>query len=222
MPNTVPAPSSSRMIPMASRVAVKAHAHAQADQNGGEHLVLAGEHLRPAQDDAVDHNQGQEHAQGVVQRGGEGLDKQLHNGDKPRHNGDKGRDAHLVRDDLAQQGNHRVGAHQHKVGWRHPCQWRWRRRWSRPNVAQQPSTSRSTGFSLMIPLVNSWSRPFFFSAISRAPFHGVVLRNGLVTALVTAVEVTVAACHGLDLALARCLVLDDLQAALRGLLQELV
>ena len=35
-------------------------------------------------------------------------------------------------------------------------------------VAQQPSTKRSTGFSLMMPLVNSWSRPFFFfSTVTR-------------------------------------------------------
>ena len=90
------------------------------------------------------------------------------------------------------------------------------------NVAQQPSTSRSTGFSLMMPLVNSWSKPFFFCAISRAPFHGVVLRNGLVDGVGHRGGGDGGACHGLDLALARRLVLDDLQAALRGLLQELV
>ena len=36
-------------------------------------------------------------------------------------------------------------------------------------VAQQPSTSRSTGFSFTMPLVNSWSRLCFFFSMAQAP-----------------------------------------------------
>ena len=68
------------MIPMASSVVGKANAHPKAIDNGGEHPVLAGEHLRTPQDNAVDHNQRQVDAQGARPAAGEyALNKHLHN-----------------------------------------------------------------------------------------------------------------------------------------------
>ncbi len=190
--------------------------------SGGEHLVLAGEHLRPAQDDAVDHDQGQEHPQGVVQGGGEGLDEQLHNGDEPRHNGDEGRDAHLVRDDLPQQGDNRVGAHQHKGGGGPHADGVGGGGGHRQGgaAAQHQPQHRVLLDDALGKLLEQ--AVFLLFHRHAPPFTVVVLRDGLVDGVGHRGGGDGGAGHGLNLALAGRLVLDDLEAALRGGLQVLV
>ena len=62
---------------------------------GGYGLILAGEGLRPGQDDAVDHDEGDEHPQALGDVGEERLEQQVHHSDEARDHYDVAGDAHL-------------------------------------------------------------------------------------------------------------------------------
>ena len=91
-----------------------ADAHAQTVQRRVHDGVLAGEHLGTAQNDAVDDDQRQIHAQRLVQVGHERLQHHLHDGNKRCDDNDVARQMHLGRDDLAQCRDNNVGADQNK------------------------------------------------------------------------------------------------------------
>ena len=75
----------------------------------GNHAVLVGESLRTAQDDAVHHDQGDEHAQRVGQIRQECLNRQVHAGHEAGDHHDEHGDTDLIRDDLPHSGNNDVG-----------------------------------------------------------------------------------------------------------------
>ena len=86
-----------------------ADALADAVHRGSAHRVLGGKGLGTAQDDAVHHDQGDEHAQGVGQGGNERLEQQVHAGNEAGDNHDEAGDTDLIGDDLAQQRDENVG-----------------------------------------------------------------------------------------------------------------
>ena len=87
----------------------EAQAHAQPVRNGEQDRVLGGERLGAAQDDAVDHDKRHEDAELQVERVGVGLHEQLHANHERGGDHDEAGDAHLGRDDLAQQRDQQVG-----------------------------------------------------------------------------------------------------------------
>src|SRR5699024_4410732 len=91
-----------------------ADAHADAVDGGVNDGVLAGEHLGAAQNDAVDDDQGDEHAHGVVQALGKGLHHHLYDGDEAGDDNDVAGQVDLGGDDLAQHRDDDVGHHQHE------------------------------------------------------------------------------------------------------------
>ena len=95
-----------------------AAAHAEAVKKGIHHAVLAREHFRAAEHDAVDDDQGKEDAERVVQVGQERFHDHLHQGHEGCDDHDEAGDADLVRDHFPQQGNDDVGADQNE-GQRH-------------------------------------------------------------------------------------------------------
>ena len=90
----------------------EAEAHARAVNGGIHNTVLAGIHLGPAEDDAVDNDQRQIHAQRLIQAEGIRLHDQLDDRDEARDDDDVARDAHRVGDDFADGGNGHVGQDQ--------------------------------------------------------------------------------------------------------------
>lgn len=62
----------------------EARPHAKPVQGGKAHAVAGGKRLRPAQDDAVDHNQGQVDAERLVNGGQIRLDQKLDDGGEAR------------------------------------------------------------------------------------------------------------------------------------------
>ena len=90
----------------------EAEAHARAVNGGIHNAVLAGIHLGPAEDDAVDNDQRQIHAQRLIQAEGIRLHDQLDDRDEARDHDDIARDAHRVGDDFADGGNGHVGQDQ--------------------------------------------------------------------------------------------------------------
>ena len=94
----------------------EAQAHAQAIQRGVQHRVFGGKQLRPAQNDTVDHDQGQIDAQRLIQIWQESLDSHHQHSDEAGDDGDEGGQADFVRNDLAQGGHRHVGADEHEGG----------------------------------------------------------------------------------------------------------
>ena len=87
----------------------EADAHAQCVSSRGGDGVLAGESLGAAANDAVNDDQGNEHAQGLSQSGNECLQAQIDHGNEASDDDDEHGDTDLVRHDLADQGDDDVG-----------------------------------------------------------------------------------------------------------------
>ena len=111
--------------PVAEELPDKAHGHQRAGeagphpqsvQGGQPHAVAGGKGLRPAEDDAIDHDQGQINPQRLVDGGQVRLHQQLDDGGKARDDDDVGGQPHLIGDHAAQEGNDDVRADQHEGG----------------------------------------------------------------------------------------------------------
>ena len=103
----------------AEQLADDAHAHKghgvadalrQAVDGGGQHAVLRGEGLGAAENDAVDDDERDEHAEALGQGREISLQQKVDDGDKARDDDDVGRNADLIRNDLAQHGDDDVRA----------------------------------------------------------------------------------------------------------------
>ena len=92
----------------------KTNAHANAIDDGGQNLVLAGVHFGTAENDAVNNDQRQENAQGSVQIREVSLNEHLHDGNETGDDGDKSGDTNLVRNDIAEKGNNSIGTDQNQ------------------------------------------------------------------------------------------------------------
>ena len=91
-------------------------AHAERVDHGGHWRVLRGMRLGTAEDDAVHDDQLDEGAQRVVKRQADRLDDVIDDGDEGGDDDDVGGDAHLFRNQLAQQRHQAAGADQHESG----------------------------------------------------------------------------------------------------------
>ena len=103
-----------RKIRLTGEAYLEADAHADAVQCGIHHIVLAGKHLGTAQNDAVDNDQGQEHAQCGVQAVHVGVHDHLDDGDEACDDDDVAGQMDLCGDHVAQQRDQDVGADQHE------------------------------------------------------------------------------------------------------------
>ena len=81
----------------------EAESHTGSIEDRAYERVLRGEGFRPAEDDAVDDDEGNESAQRLVHIKADRLDEEVDDGDEGGDDEDEGGDAHLFRDDVAQQ-----------------------------------------------------------------------------------------------------------------------
>eukprot|EP00831_Metopus_contortus_P003427 TRINITY_DN11261_c0_g1_i1.p1 TRINITY_DN11261_c0_g1~~TRINITY_DN11261_c0_g1_i1.p1 ORF type:complete len:920 (+),score=172.59 TRINITY_DN11261_c0_g1_i1:1281-4040(+) len=91
-----------------------ADAHAQTVGHGQQRAVLGGKGLRPAQDDAVDHDQRHEDAELLIEGIGVSLHQEFHGHDQGCGYGDETGDADFGRDEFSQNGHHQVGKGHHE------------------------------------------------------------------------------------------------------------
>jgi hypothetical protein len=86
----------------------EADAGPEAVEDGGKQRVLRCEGLRPAKDDAVDHDEGNVGPQGLVNLEADGLHDVLGGRHEGRDDHDEGGDSHLGGNQSSQEGNHGV------------------------------------------------------------------------------------------------------------------
>ena len=92
----------------------KTDALRQTIDNGSQRRILIGKRLRTAQNDAVHDNQRDKHTQRVGQRRDKRLEQKIHTGNKTGNDHNECRNTYLVGNNIAQQRNNQIGAHQHQ------------------------------------------------------------------------------------------------------------
>ena len=161
----------------------EAHAHSKTVYDARQHGIFAGEHFRTAQNDAVDNDERAGTRRATCCRAGTGLMEQLHDSNKTKNNGVMYAGMRtlsgmifLRREITALEhtstnvvaGRSMLMASAAVVT---------------ASIAQVPSIRRSTGFSLIMPFVNSSLR---LLPRRYAPSFTVVVLRWLATAPVTA------------------------------------